>query len=96
LREPEAAVFRGDLNAESAKFRERVDYVIRNFAGAIDFVRVNFFAQELFESMQKGVALIAIFRGLRRKRVDPEQVERTHEQSAGEGMFASDFAGSFG
>ena len=94
LRKPQAAILGRDFDAKGAELRQLVNDRLRDFASAIDFVRINFFAQKGFEGAEKSVSLIAVFEALSGKAWT--EIERAQEQSAGKGRFTCDLARRFG
>ena len=67
LRQTKPAVFRRNFDSKRAEPREFVNHRLRNFARAVNFVGINFFAQQRFQLFEKRVALIAVFGALNRK-----------------------------
>ena len=61
LRQAEPAVARRNLYAEGAHGGEFPDGLRRDFAGPVDFIRVNLLTQKFFKPLQKCVTLIAVF-----------------------------------
>ena len=69
---------------------------MRNFARAIDFVRIDFVAQNRLQFLQKGIALVAVFRALNWKWANPRELEQSHEEAAGKGTRFGGLAGGLG
>ena len=81
LREAEALVRCGNLDAERADLREFIDHGLRNFAAPVDLVRVRSF-QDVRELREKGVARFAVVSGLLGEGVEDRPVEVAHETAA--------------
>ena len=82
LRESQPAKLRRNFDSERAHLREAVNYLLRDFAGAVDFIRINVLFQECFEALEKRIALIAVFHTLRRKWMNLRKIQPAHEEAA--------------
>src|SRR5437763_11504966 len=71
LRQTESAIFLRHLDSKRTDFRKSLEIFRWNFAGAIDLIRIDMFAQISFQLLQKFFASGAIFSALRRIRVNP-------------------------
>src|ERR1043166_7359801 len=84
LRQTKPAELARDFYPERTELEEIVDVLLRNFAGAIDLIGVNFVAQVIFELGQKIRARLSIFSALLRPGEDPVEIVATDEKVAGE------------
>ncbi len=82
LRESQPAKLRRNFDSERAHLREAVDHLLWDFTGAVDFVRVNVLFQKCFEPLEKRIAMIAVFRALRRKWMNLRKIKAAHEEAA--------------
>src|SRR5437763_2500813 len=71
LRQTESAIFLWHLDSKRADFRKSLEIFWRNFTRTIDLVRIDVVTQISFQLVQKFFASGAIFRALRRIRVNP-------------------------
>ena len=67
-----------------AHLREALEVLLRNFAGAIDLIGIDMFAQISFKLAQKLFASVAILGALCRIRIDSIEIVAADEQVAGE------------
>ncbi len=79
LRKTESAILRRDLNAECAHPAQFGQDLVGDFAGPVDFVRIDFFAKEFLQRAEEGIALVAIFRALPRVGMKRTEVEMAEE-----------------
>src|SRR6266550_7563701 len=84
LRQTESAIFLWHLDSKRADFRKSLEIFWRNFTRTIDLVRIDVVAQISFQLLQKFFASGAIFRALRRIRVNPIEIVATNKKVAGE------------
>src|SRR5439155_16150027 len=84
LRQTQPAVFLRNLDSERADLRESFKIFGRNFAGAIDLVRIDMFAQITFQLADEIFARGAIFGTLRGIRVNSIEIVATNKEIAGE------------
>src|SRR3954470_12291146 len=89
LRETESAVAARNFDAERAELRKIIDYFLRNFAGAVDFIRIDFLFQKGFQPLDESVALVAILGALLGKGKNLRRVKSAHEQVGSKAGFAS-------
>jgi hypothetical protein len=80
LRQAQPAVLRRHFDGERAEVSKRRNHVVGNFSRPVDLIGVNLFAQNLFEPLQKSVALIAVLMRLFWKRKQLRAVAAAHEQ----------------
>jgi hypothetical protein len=66
---------------------ETLDHLIGNFTCRIDFIGIDRLAQEAAQPFQKRIALIAVLRPLRRKRMQRIPMDASHEEPANESTF---------
>src|SRR5437899_3709944 len=84
LRQTKPAVFLRNFDSKRADFRESFKIFGRNFAGAIDLVRIDMFAQITFQLADEIFARGAIFGTLRGIRVNSIEIVATNKEIAGE------------
>ncbi len=97
LRQTEAAVLLRNLDGEGAHGEEVVDILLRDFAGAIDLIRVHVRFEISAEFRQKSFARGAIFRALLGEGKDAVEIVAADEKVAREAAaFVERIAGTFG
>src|SRR5438093_13349849 len=84
LRQTKAAIFLWNFDSKRPDLCESFEIFGRNFARAIDLVRIDMFAQITFQLLEEIFARGAIFCTLRRIRVNPIEIVTPDEQIAGE------------
>src|SRR5882724_13268359 len=84
LRQTEPAIFLRHFDSKCADLGESFEILRRNFTSAIDLVRVDMFAQISVQLAQEIFACGAIFRALRRIRVNSIEIITSDEKIAGE------------
>src|SRR6266705_4653368 len=84
LRQTKPAVFLPNFDSKRAELRESLEIFRRNFAGAIDLVWIDMFAQIIFQLANKIFASDAILCTLRGIRINPIEIVTSDEQIAGE------------
>src|SRR5206468_7553025 len=84
LRQTKAAIFLWNFDSKRPDLCEPFEIFGRNFAGAIDFVRTDMFAQVTFQLLQEILARDAVLCTLRGVRVNPIEIVTSDEQIAGE------------
>ena len=84
LRQTEAAVLLRNLDRESAHCEQVVDILLRDFAGAIDLIRVHVCFEIGTKLGKEALAGGAIFRALLGERKDAVEIETADEEIAGE------------
>ncbi len=81
------AKLRRNLNPERTHAREFLDHGLRDFAGAVDFIRINALFQKCFELLEKRSAVVAVFCALGRKRMNLREIKTADEKAARETLF---------
>src|SRR5213594_4626303 len=84
LRQAKAAVFLWNFDSKRPDLCEPFEIFGRNFAGAIDLVRIDMFAQITFQLADEIFARGAIFGTLRGIRVNSIEIVATNKEIAGE------------
>src|SRR6266478_3958679 len=84
LRQTKSAIFLRHLDSKRADLRESLEIFRRNFARAIDLVRIDVVAQIRFEFAQEIFARGAILRALRRIWINSIEIVTSDEKVAGE------------
>src|SRR5437868_2587301 len=84
LRQTEAAVLLRNFHAESTHREKIVDVLLRNFAGAIDFVSVDIFTEIFFQTVEKFLCDGAIFGALVGIRMNAREIVASDEEIARE------------
>src|SRR5262245_18886109 len=79
----ESAIFLWHFDSKSANLRESLEIFWRNFAGAIDLVRLDMLAQIILKLAQEFFAGRAIFGALRWIRINPIEIVATDEEITG-------------
>jgi hypothetical protein len=87
LREAQPAKLRRYFNTEGAHAREAVNYLLWDFASPVDLIWINVLFQKCFELQEKWTTVIAVFRTLHRKWMNPSEIKSTHKKATGETAF---------
>jgi hypothetical protein len=95
LGKTESPQFGRDFYPKATHAGELRDDLLRDFAGAVNFLGVHMFAQIWFEAGEKLIALQALLRALCGEGVDCGEIKISHKKAAGE-TAAEGFAGAFG
>src|SRR5439155_12258926 len=84
LRQTEPAVLLRNFHAKGTHREKIVDVLLRNFAGAIDLVGVDIFAEIFFQAAEEFLPRGAVFSALLRIRMDAREIVAADEKIAGE------------
>jgi hypothetical protein len=95
LREAEAAVLDGDLDAEGSDLREFIEQHVGYLASGIDGIGIGVFIQNGLQPVQEGIALIAILNALFREGQQAGEIRLAEEKACGEAGVTPFIAGGF-
>ena len=84
MRQTKSAIFLRHLDSKRADLRQSLEIFRRNFASAIDLIRIDMIAQITFQLLQKFFACCAIFCALRGIRVNPIEIVTADKKITGE------------
>ena len=96
LRQAQSAILHGNLDAECADVRQRLNYFVGDFAIVIYRVGIGLLVQNFPEPLQEGVALIAVLMRLFWEGENLRKIRAAHEQSGDEARTGRGLAGRFG
>src|SRR5207244_8911062 len=83
LRQAKTAVLLWNFDSKCADLGETLEIFRRNFAGAIDLVRIDMIAQIVFQLIQKVCAGSLVLLALCRIRINPVEIVATDKKIAG-------------